>query len=95
MSAYDQLHKAYTDAQRNKFWNAWGIAASPRTICELRAECLEHMSVHNTDVGELEKIFGLVVIPCDSIDDKTCYFVDEQLGQTILEHTDRGAKLKR
>ena len=84
MSVYDQVYKAYTDSQRNNFWDAWGIVASPRVIYELRAECMEHMIVHNADVGALEKIFGFVFIPYSLLDDKTCYVVDEQLGRTIL-----------
>ena len=89
MSAYDQIHKAYTDSLKNNFWDAWGIVASPRVIYELRAECMEHMVAHNADVGALEKIFGLVVIPYALLDDKTCYVVDEQLGRTILGQTER------
>lgn len=89
MSALEQVHKAYTDSLKNDFWDAWGIVVSPRVIYELRAECVEHMVVHNADVGALEKIFGLVVIPYALLDDKTCYVVDEQLGRTILGQTER------
>lgn len=89
MSAYDQIYKAYTDSQRNNFWDAWGIVASPRVINELRAECMERMVVHNADVGTFEKIFGLVVIPHPLLDDETCYVVDEQLGRTILGQMER------
>ena len=89
MSAYGQIHKAYIDSLKNNFWDAWGIVASPRVIYELRAECMERMVVHNTGVGALEKIFGLVVIPYALLDDKTCYVVDEQLGRTILGQTER------
>ena len=89
MSAYDQVYKAYTDSKKNGFWDAWGIVASPRVIHELRAECMEHMVAHNANVGALEKIFGLVVIPYALSDDKTCYVVDEQLGRTILGQTER------
>ena len=84
MSAYDRVYKAYTDSQKNNFWDAWGIVASPRVVHKLRAECMERMAVHNTDVGALEKIFGLVLIPYDLLDDEYCYVVDEQLGRTIL-----------
>ena len=89
MNAYDQIHKAYIDSLKNNFWDAWGIVASPRVIHELRAECMEHMVVHKADVGALEKIFGLVVIPYALLDDKTCYVVDERLGRTILGQTER------
>jgi len=92
MSAYDQIYKAYTDSQKNQFWDAWGIVASPRFIHELRAECRERMVVHNDDVGALEKVFGLVVIPYDLLDDETCYVVDKQLGRTILGQTERSSK---
>lgn len=84
MSAYDQIYKAYTDSQRNNFWDAWGIVASPKVFHEVKAECMERMVLYNTDVGALEKIFGLVVIPYPLLDEKTCYVVDEQLGRTIL-----------
>ena len=84
MNAYDQIYKAYTDSQKNNFWDAWGIVASPKVFHEVKAECMEHMVLYNTDVGALEKIFGLVVIPYPLLDDKTCYVVDEQLGRTIL-----------
>ena len=89
MSAYDQIYKEYTDAQKNDFWDAWGIVASPRVIHELRAGCVGHMVVDHADVGALEKVFGLVVIPYPLLDDKTCYVVDEQLGRTILGQTER------
>ena len=84
MSIYDKVHKAYTDSQKNGLWDAWGIVASPRVIDELRAECMGLMDIHNTDVGALEKIFGLVVIPYPLLDDETYNVVDEQLGRTIL-----------
>ena len=84
MSVYDQVHKAYTDSRKNNFWDAWGIVASPRVIHELRAECMEHVVVHNADVGAFEAIFGLYVIPCDLVDEETVYVVDERLGQFIL-----------
>lgn len=89
MSAYDQIYKAYTDSLKNNFWDAWGIVASPKAIHELRAECMECMVAHSADVGALEKIFGLVVIPYALLDDKTCYVVDEPLGRTILGQTER------
>lgn len=87
MSAYDQIYKAYTEARKNNFWHAWGLVASPRVIYELRAE---RMVVHNADVGALETVFGLVVIPYALLDDDTCYVVDEQLGRTILGYTEKG-----
>lgn len=89
MTALEQVHKAYTDSLNNKFWDAWGIVASPRVVHELRAECMERMVGFNADVGTFEKVFGLVVIPCALLDDETCYVVDEQLGRTILGQTER------
>ena len=89
MSVYDQVYKAYTDSQKNGFWDAWGIVASPRVIYELRAECVGHMVVDNADVGAFEKIFGLVVIPYPLLDDETCYVVDEQFGRTLLGQVER------
>ena len=90
MSVYDQVYKAYTDSQKNNFWDAWGIVASPKVIHELRAECLEHMVVHNAAVGAVEEIFGLRVIPYSLLDNEAVYVVDEQLGRTILGQTEKG-----
>lgn len=88
MTALEQVHKAYTDSLKNKFWDAWGIVASPRVVHELRAECMERMGGYAA-VGTFEKVFGLVVIPYALLDDETCYVVDEQLGRTILGQTER------
>lgn len=87
MSAYDQIYKAYNDAQRNHFWDAWGIVASPKVIYELREECMKRMVVHCVNGRALETIFGLVVIPYALLDDETCYVVDEQFGRKILGQT--------
>lgn len=89
MSAYDQIHKAYIDSLKNNFWDAWGIVASPRVIYELRAECMEHIVVHNADVGAFEKIFGLVIIPRIEVEDNKVYIVDEELGRKLLGQTER------
>ena len=89
MSAYDQIYNAYTDSQKNGFLDTWGIVASLIVVQKLRAECMDRMVVFNADVGALEKVFGLVVIPYALLDDKTCYVVDEQLGRTILGQTER------
>ena len=89
MTALEQIRKVYQDAQKNDFWDAWGIVASPRVIHELRAECMERMVVFNADAGPFEKLFGLRIIPYALLDDKTCYVVDEQLGRTILGQTER------
>lgn len=83
------LRKAYIDSLKNNFWDAWGIVASPRVIYELRAECMERMMVVHSNIGILEKIFGLVVISYALLDNETCYVVDEQLGRTILEQMER------
>ena len=92
MSVYDQVHKAYTDSLKNDFWDAWGIVANPKTIYELKAECLEHMVVFNGSEQAIEKIFGLVVIPCTLCDIANVYIVDEQLGRTILGQTERSRR---
>ena len=84
MSAYDQAHKAYIDAQKNHFYDAWGIVASPETIYKLRAECMEKLTVLTAGDHLLERLFGLVVIPCDCCEKDKMYIVDEQLGRTIL-----------
>lgn len=88
MTALEQVHKAYTDSLKNKFWDAWGIVASPRVVHELRVECMERMGGYAA-AGTSEKVFGLVVIPYALLDDETCYVVDEQLGRTILGQTER------
>lgn len=84
MSIYDKVYKAYIDSKKNNFWDAWGIVASPKTIDKLRAECMEHTVIATSIYGPIDKIFGLVIIPYDLIDDETVYVVDEQLGRTIL-----------
>ena len=95
MGAYDQVYKAYTDSIKNRFFDAWGIVASPKTIFELRGECLERIKLCNTvtkyttEQGALEKAFGLVVIPHNLVEKDKVYIVDEQLGRTILGQTER------
>lgn len=89
---YDQVHEAYIHSKKNNFWDAWGIVASPSTIYKLRAECLENISLHNTEQGALEKIFGLVVIPHNLVESDKVYIVDEKLGRTILGQMERKYK---
>lgn len=84
MTAYDQVFKAYLDSKKNNFWDAWGIVASPKIIHELKGECIEQMKLFKTDQGELEILFGLVIIPHNMVEDDKVYIVDEQLGRTIL-----------
>lgn len=84
MSAYDQVRKAYNEAKKNNFFDAWGIVASPKVIRELRAAFLEQVVVQNAEQGELETIFGLVVIPYNLIENDKVYIVNEMLGKTIL-----------
>lgn len=84
MTAYDQVFKAYLDSKKNNFWDAWGIIASPKIIHELKGECMERIKLFKTDQGELEILFGLVIIPHNMVEDDKVYIVDEQLGRTIL-----------
>lgn len=84
MTALEQIRKAYQDARKNDFWDAWGIVASPKTIYDLRAECLEQMAVYSTAQGMIDSVFGLVLIPCTLVGNDVAYVVDEQLGRTIL-----------
>lgn len=89
MSAYDQIYKAYTDSQRNNFFDAWGVVANPITIHELTADVKSRM-VLNCDVsGDVTTIFGLVVIPYPLCERDKVYVVDEQLGRTILGQAGR------
>ena len=89
MTVYDQVHKAYTDALKNNFWDAWGIVLNQKMIYGLRAECMERMAIHNMPMGKIDTIFGLVVIPCNLVEDNRAYIVDEMLGRTILGNTER------
>jgi len=84
MTAYERIRKAYYDAQENRFYDAWGIVASPRTIYEMKAECMRDMVLYSTCNGTIETVFGLVIISEKSIGDDKVYIVDEQLGRTIL-----------
>lgn len=95
MTALEQIRKAYQDARKNDFWDAWGIVASPKTIYDLRAECLEQMVVYSTAQGMTDSVFGLVLIPCTSVGNDVAYVVDEQLGRTILgeEQDEREQKI--
>lgn len=85
MTTYEKVHKAYTDALKNNFFDAWGIVASPKTIYELLTETSEVVLLDPTATPGHYKIFGLVVIKHNLVDDDTVYIVDEKLGRTILE----------
>lgn len=95
MTALEQIRKVYQDARKNDFWDAWGIVASPKTIYDLRAECLEQMAVYSTAQGMIDSVFGLVLIPCTLVGNDVTYVVDEQLGRTILgeERDEREQKI--
>ena len=84
MTALEQIRKVYQEAQKNNFWDAWGIVASPQTINELRAECLEQVVAYNVSRGMINSIFGLVLIPCVKVETDKIYVVDEKLGRMIL-----------
>ena len=84
MSAYDQIHKAYVESQKNNFFDAWGVVVNPITAYALRTEVLSRMSTYYAQDGVLETIFGLVLIPCEVCETDKAYIVDEELGRTIL-----------
>ena len=84
MTTYNQVFKTYLDSKKNNFWDAWGIVASPKTIHELKGECMEQIKLCKTDQGELEILFGLVIIPHNMVENNKAYIVNEQLGKTIL-----------
>lgn len=89
MTAYDQIYKAYTDSKKNGFWDAWGIVANEKMIYELKVECMERMAAYDRSFGMINSIFGLVIIPCNAVEDNRAYIVDERLGRTILGNTER------
>lgn len=84
MTTYEKVHKAYTEALKNNFFDAWGIVASAKTIYELLTETSEVLMLNPATAPGQYKIFGLVVIRDDLVDDDKVYIVDEQLGRTIL-----------
>lgn len=84
MTTYNQVFKTYLDSKKNNFWDAWDIIASPKTIHELKGECMEQIKLYKTDQGELEILFGLVIIPHNMVENNKVYIVNEQLGKTIL-----------
>lgn len=84
MTAYERIRKAYDDAQENSFYDAWGIVLNQKMIYGLTAECMERMAIHNMPMGKIDTIFGLVIIPCNLVEDNRAYIVDEMLGRTIL-----------
>ena len=83
MTKYDQAYWQYKEAQKNNFFDAWGIAINPKTLYELRAECLSQLVAYSADVGMLEKLFGLVIIPCRDCAEDKMYVVDEFLGRKL------------
>lgn len=89
VSTFDMVYKQYIESQKNNFWDAWGIVASPRTIYALRAECLENATLHKASYGKFEELFGLVIIPRSEVEDDKVYIVDEELGRTLLGQTER------
>lgn len=90
MNAYDQMYKAYTDSQKNGFWDAWGIVANPITIHELTADVKSRIELNYAVSGDVTTIFGLVVIPHTLCEKDKVYVVDEQLGRTLLGQAERG-----
>ena len=84
MTVYENVHRQYIEAQKNNFFDAWGIVMNPIIAHQLRAECMEQIVLHKANVGAVDKIFGLVVIPCKMLDKDTMYVVDEALGKQIL-----------
>lgn len=84
MTALEQIRKVYQEAQKNNFWDAWGIVASPQIIHELRAGHLEQVVAYNASRGMINSIFGLVLIPCVEVETDKIYVVDEKLGRMIL-----------
>ena len=84
MITYEQVYKAYQDAHKNYFWDMWGIVLSPRNVHQLEVECLSKTTVHNVGGYGIEKLFGLVIIPCVLVEDDKAYIVDETLGRKIL-----------
>lgn len=85
MTTYETVHKAYTEALKNSFFDAWGIVASPKTIYGLLTETSEVVLSDPTAAPGQLKIFGLVLIKHNLVDDDKVYIVDEELGRTILE----------
>ena len=89
MTVYEEAHRQYIEAQKNNFFDAWGIVMSPITAHQLRAECMEHIVRHKANIGAVDKIFGLVVIPHKMVSKDTMYIVDEPLGRQILKGAER------
>jgi len=85
MTAYEQAYIQYQEACKNDFFDAWGIAINPKTLYELRAECLSQLVAYSTGDGMLEKLFGLVIIPCRDCAEDKMYVVDEFLGRQLQE----------
>ena len=81
MTAFERAKWCYDEANKNRF-NAWGIVVSPNSHYELIASFRELITYH-TEIGMLDRIFGLVVIT-KNIPDDTMYVVDEKMGKAIL-----------
>ena len=85
MTVYDMLQRQYLEAKKNNFFDAWGIVINPATLAELKAEIPRCNACSNTVfLDDIEKIFGLVIIPHNRVEKDKAYVVDEFLGKAII-----------
>lgn len=84
VSLYGQIFKACLELKNDRTFNAWGIAASPKILSELHGESRETIFLHGIGNLEVEKLFGLVMIPCEVVEKNKVYIVSEALGRIFL-----------
>ncbi len=84
MAIIEMLQTHYREIKKNNFFDAWGIVVNPKTAYALRAEVIEASSCIPLDMGEVDKVFGLVVIPNPMVDEDTAYIVDESFGRQLM-----------
>lgn len=90
MSTYETIEKYYQEILSEGSLDMWGVVLSYKRYDKLRRECLSFVSVVGFDVSDIQKIFGLVLIPHELCNDENIYIVDESLGREILRTKKEG-----
>ena len=85
-STFEKIREQWVNAQKNKFWDAWGIVIRTETLYDLLAET---PTVTVVDAGDrlIHQLFGLTVIQADAwlkMMEQECVIVDEPMGKLIM-----------
>ena len=86
MSTFEDLRKHWVEAQKNNFWDAWGIVLRTETLYYLLAESPpEILTAEDSEVAH--KLFGLAVIQANAwldMVEQDCVIVDKPMGELII-----------